>query len=65
MSGMRADGKTPYYFRLKDSSPFAFAGLWERWGQGRRARRARSTLLALVRGQRRRRGECTTGCRSS
>ena len=24
-------GKTPYYFQLKDGSPFAFAGLWERW----------------------------------
>jgi putative SOS response-associated peptidase YedK len=27
-------GKTPYYFELKDQSPFAFAGLWERWDQG-------------------------------
>ena len=24
-------GKTPYYFTLKDQSPFAFAGLWEIW----------------------------------
>jgi putative SOS response-associated peptidase YedK len=23
--------KQPYYFRLKDGYPFAFAGLWERW----------------------------------
>ena len=23
--------KQPYYFRLKDGCPFAFAGLWERW----------------------------------
>ena len=30
----RENGKTPYYFRLKDSSPFAFAGLWERWDKG-------------------------------
>ena len=30
----REDGKTPYYFRLKDSSPFAFVGLWERWEKG-------------------------------
>jgi putative SOS response-associated peptidase YedK len=27
-------GKTPYYFQLKDGSPFAFAGLWERWEKG-------------------------------
>lgn len=23
--------KQPFYFRLSDSQPFAFAGLWERW----------------------------------
>ncbi len=23
--------KQPYYFRLSDGGPFAFAGLWERW----------------------------------
>jgi putative SOS response-associated peptidase YedK len=27
-------GKTPYYFRLRDGGPFAFAGLWERWEKG-------------------------------
>jgi putative SOS response-associated peptidase YedK len=27
-------GKIPYYFQLKDSGPFAFAGLWERWDKG-------------------------------
>jgi putative SOS response-associated peptidase YedK len=26
-----ADGKTPYYITTADESPFAFAGLWERW----------------------------------
>jgi putative SOS response-associated peptidase YedK len=31
---MRQNGKTPYYFRLKDESPFAFAGLWEGWEKG-------------------------------
>src|SRR3954451_21977496 len=30
----RGDGRTPYYFRLKDGGPFAFAGLWERWEKG-------------------------------
>ncbi len=24
-------GKQPYYIRLEDDRPFAFAGLWERW----------------------------------
>ena len=24
--------KQPYYFRLRDDRPLAFAGLWERWG---------------------------------
>lgn len=26
------NGKQPYHFRMKDGSPFAFAGLWEGWG---------------------------------
>ena len=26
-----ADGKTPWLISLADGSPFAFAGLWERW----------------------------------
>ena len=26
-----ADGKTPYFITTEDDSPFAFAGLWERW----------------------------------
>lgn len=25
------DGKTPYFITTTDDSPFAFAGLWERW----------------------------------
>ncbi len=24
-------GKNPYYVRMKDKSPFAYAGLWDRW----------------------------------
>jgi putative SOS response-associated peptidase YedK len=27
----KTNGKTPFYFQLKDQGPFAFAGLWERW----------------------------------
>lgn len=31
----RADGKKrPCHIHLPDDEPFAFAGLWERWGQG-------------------------------
>lgn len=26
--------KQPYYIRLKDDRPFAFAGVWERWSKG-------------------------------
>ena len=28
------DGKQPFYFRLQEGKPFAFAGLWERWEKG-------------------------------
>ena len=32
-------GKQPYHIRMKDSSPFAFAGLWETWdGDGEEIR---------------------------
>ena len=27
----QADGKQPYYIRVRDGRPFAFAGLWEHW----------------------------------
>ncbi len=27
-------GKQPYHFALKDGRPFAFTGLWDRWGRG-------------------------------
>jgi hypothetical protein len=29
-----ANGKQPYYIRMEDGSPFAFAGLWESWKNG-------------------------------
>jgi putative SOS response-associated peptidase YedK len=34
----KTDGqKQPYLIHLKDNSPFAFAGLWERWKRGEQA----------------------------
>ncbi len=27
-------GKQPYYIKMKDELPFAFAGLWENWNRG-------------------------------
>ena len=35
-----ANGKQPYYIRMEDDSPFAFAGLWESWQNGREIRSA-------------------------
>ena len=32
------NGKQPYYIRMEDDSPFAFAGLWESWQNGREIR---------------------------
>jgi len=29
------NGKQPYYIRMEDDSPFAFAGLWESWQNSR------------------------------
>jgi putative SOS response-associated peptidase YedK len=34
------NGKQPYYIRMEDGSPFAFAGLWESWKDGREIRSA-------------------------
>ena len=31
-------GKQPYYIRMEDDSPFAFAGLWESWQNGHEIR---------------------------
>jgi putative SOS response-associated peptidase YedK len=35
-----ANGKQPYYIRMEDDSPFAFAGLWESWQNGKEIRSA-------------------------
>jgi putative SOS response-associated peptidase YedK len=32
------NGKQPFYIRMEDESPFAFAGLWESWRNGREIR---------------------------
>ncbi len=32
------NGKQPFYIRMKDSSPFAFAGLWEAWDKSEEIR---------------------------
>jgi putative SOS response-associated peptidase YedK len=32
------NGKQPFYIRMQDESPFAFAGLWESWRNGREIR---------------------------
>ena len=32
------NGKQPYYIRMQDDSPFAFAGLWESWNNGEEIR---------------------------
>jgi putative SOS response-associated peptidase YedK len=34
------DGKQPYYIKMQDESPFAFAGLWENWQNGEEIRSA-------------------------
>jgi putative SOS response-associated peptidase YedK len=34
------NGKQPFYIRMEDESPFAFAGLWESWQNGREIRSA-------------------------
>lgn len=31
-------GKQPFYIRMEDEAPFAFAGLWESWQNGREIR---------------------------
>jgi len=37
--------KQPFYFRLQDGKPFAFAGLWERWEKGEDEAIASCTIL--------------------
>src|SRR5215216_4713323 len=34
------NGKQPYYIKMQDGSPFAFAGLWEIWQNGEEIRSA-------------------------
>jgi putative SOS response-associated peptidase YedK len=42
----KTDGrKQPYLIHLKDNSPFAFAGLWERWRKGEQAIESCSSVV--------------------
>ena len=40
--------KNPYYIRLKDSTPFAFAGLWEEWTSTEGEIRRTCVILTIV-----------------
>jgi putative SOS response-associated peptidase YedK len=40
------NGKQPFYIRMEDESPFAFAGLWESWRNGREIRSC--TIITTV-----------------
>ena len=40
--------KQPYYIRMKDDGPFAFAGLWERWQEPGGERVESFTILTTV-----------------
>ena len=40
--------KNPYYIRLKDGNPFAFAGLWEEWTSTEGEIRSTCAILTIV-----------------
>ncbi|MDF5724446.1 MAG: SOS response-associated peptidase [Rhizonema sp. PD37] len=40
--------KQPFYFRLQDAQPFAFAGLWEQWESPEGKKIASCTILTTV-----------------
>ena len=40
--------KNPYYIRLKDGTPFAFAGLWEEWTSTEGEIRSTCAILTIV-----------------
>ena len=41
-------GKTPYYITTEDESPFAFAGLWERWDDKESDESLQTTTIITV-----------------
>lgn len=43
-STQKGESKTPFYFRLKDNKPFAFAGIWD-VGQGREGQNIRTCAI--------------------
>ena len=42
------NGKTPYYITTEDDSPFAFAGLWERWDSKETDESLQTTTIITV-----------------
>jgi len=44
----RERGKQPYYIRMRDSHPFAFAGLWDRWEGGEEGAVETCTILTTA-----------------
>jgi putative SOS response-associated peptidase YedK len=53
-------GEQPFYIRVREGGPFAFGGLWERWGDAEKWRASASSRSSRTSFAPR----CMTGCRS-